>query len=146
MQLADKEILKSCKSSSAASTPWPCTAAERWNPLKTGRTFFLIKPFYQRRTMDVDDNNIDFFPPQSGIMTGDEIDFASNGIEIALEYDNRDFSPNPAKGSYTRIGLTSLRRETIFLPLSEVIEYRWQRQILQEFSSIAASVIPLNPT
>ena len=96
--------------------------------------------------MDVDDNNIDFFPPQSGIMTGDEIDFASNGIEIALEYDNRDFSPNPAKGSYTRIGLTSLRRETIFLPLSEVIEYRWQRQILQEFSLIAASVIPLNPT
>jgi outer membrane protein assembly factor BamA len=76
-----------------------------WNPLETGRTFLLIKPFYQRRTIDVDDNNIDFAPPEAGIMVGDEIDFASNGIEIALEYDNRDFAPNPSKGSFTRIGL-----------------------------------------
>lgn len=47
-----------------------------WNPLKSGRTFIDIKPFYRKR-----------------------VSFATNGIEFALTRENTDYYVNPTRGS-----------------------------------------------
>ena len=74
-----------------------------WNPMDSGRTMFVLKPFYQLRSMVVDDQNIDQFPPFFPVQNGDEVDGISNGLKTFLEYDNRDFSVNPQQGSYQRL-------------------------------------------
>ena len=77
----------------------------RWNPAKSGRTFVVLRPFYQRRTLDVDENNIDLFPPIFPVQPGDEADFSTNGITLGIEYDNTDFVTNPSRGSMTKFNV-----------------------------------------
>ena len=59
-----------------------------WNPMTSGRTNLELSIFNRHRTIIND----------SGENVGD-----SNGGIIALEYDNRDFFANPAKGSLQKI-------------------------------------------
>jgi len=61
-----------------------------WNPLESGVTFFQIKPFYRYRTFDFD----------TGALAG-----STNGVELSVVHDNRDFSQNPSKGSTQKITL-----------------------------------------
>lgn len=64
------------------------TGGDIWNPMLSGRTRFGLSLFDRHRTI-VD---------QSGEAVGD-----SNGTIISLEYDNRDFSVNPTKGSLQKL-------------------------------------------
>jgi len=77
-----------------------------WNPRRSGRTFIYFRPFYQARTMDVDADNIDTFPPEIGVQEGDEIDVSTNGVTLGIEYNNTDFITNPSKGSLTKLNVT----------------------------------------
>ncbi len=67
------------------------TGAESWNPLKSGRTYLEVKPFYRRQSVD-----------------GDFIDEVqkTNGVELAISHDNTDFPANPSVGSSKRIAIT----------------------------------------
>jgi hypothetical protein len=60
---------------------------EHWNPFKGGRTFIEIEPFIRRQ--DLDDE--------------EDTDQKTAGVEVALTYDNTDFSSNPTKGNYLRV-------------------------------------------
>jgi len=82
------------------------TQTGSWNPMRSGRTFIFFRPFYQRRTIEVTAENIDQFPPLVPVEIDDEIDFSTNGITLGLEYDNRDFSTNPSRGSLTKFNVT----------------------------------------
>jgi len=77
-----------------------------WNPRTSGRTLIYVRPFYQRRTMDIDADNVGLLPPEAGLQEGDEVNIATNGVEAGIEYDNRDFATNPAQGSLTRVRVT----------------------------------------
>lgn len=83
----------------------PPSGAKEWNPRTSGRTKLTIKPFYQRRTLKITDENIIQFPPILGLRPGDTALHETNGVELALEYDNRDFLVNPTRGSYQRISI-----------------------------------------
>ncbi len=76
-----------------------------WNPAKSGRTFVVLRPFYQRRTLDITDENVDSFPPSFPAEVGDEADFSTNGITLGIEYDNTDFITNPSRGSLTKFNV-----------------------------------------
>ena len=77
-----------------------------WNPMKGGRTNLFLKAFYQRRTLDITEENVDQFPPVLGFMPGDTAESNSNGLSVAIEYDNRDFSTNASSGSYQKLTAT----------------------------------------
>ena len=77
-----------------------------WNPLRSGRTMLVLKPFIQWRTLIVNEQNIDQFPPFFPVELGDEVDSQSNGLIASLEYDNRDFAVNPTTGSFQKVGLS----------------------------------------
>jgi hypothetical protein len=59
---------------------------EHWNPLRSGRTYFELTPFY--RDQDLSDDN--------GTVQ------KTAGIDLAVEYDNTDYRLNPSGGSYQR--------------------------------------------
>ena len=73
-----------------------------WNPRTSGRTLIYFRPFYQRRTMEIDALNVGLIPPEAGLQEGDKPDVSTNGIEVGIKYDNRDFTPNPAQGSLSQ--------------------------------------------
>ncbi len=77
-----------------------------WNPRTSGRTLIYFRPFYQRRTMEIDALNVGLIPPEAGLQEGDEPDISTNGIEVGIKYDNRDFTPNPAQGSLSQFRVT----------------------------------------
>jgi hypothetical protein len=81
------------------------TQLGNWNPWKSGRSLIVFRPFYQRRTLDVTDENIDLFPPSLPIQVGEEADFSTNGITLGIEYDNTDFITNPSRGSLTKFNV-----------------------------------------
>ncbi len=64
------------------------TGGDVWNPMVSGRTNIELSTFKRHRTI-VD---------ETGESVGD-----SEGIIVALEYDNRDFYDNPTKGSLQKI-------------------------------------------
>ena len=66
------------------------TVSRRWNPLKSGRTYIELTPFY--REMDLKD----------GVRTIQR----TAGVEFALTYDNTDFRSNPSAGSYQSVFLS----------------------------------------
>jgi hypothetical protein len=66
------------------------TGASTWNPLKSGLTMLYLEPFFRHRSLE--------FGDVSG--SGN-----TNGLKFALIYDNRDFSPNPSRGSNLQLGL-----------------------------------------
>src|SRR5210317_2143732 len=59
-----------------------------WNPFYSGRTYFEMKPFYRLQQVDGDDV---------------KKDVKTNGLELSLFRDNRDFKMNPSKGSALRL-------------------------------------------
>ena len=77
-----------------------------WNPRTSGRTLIHFRPFYQRRTIEIDALNVGLIPPEAGLQEGDEPDVSTNGIEVGIEYDNRDFTPNPTQGSLSQFRVT----------------------------------------
>ncbi len=66
------------------------SGGEVWNPLKSGRTFARLKPFYRSARFD-DRQNIG--------------EFETNGLALQFEYDNRDFPANPERGSIQSLSL-----------------------------------------
>jgi len=67
------------------------TGGTSWNPLISGRTYFELLPFYRWQEIKGDD---------------EDIDVKTNGLEFSLFRDNRDFVPNPSKGSALRVDVT----------------------------------------
>lgn len=88
------------------------TGGTNWSPLKSGRTFFDVMPFYRKR-----------------------ISFSTAGLELALTHENMDYYNNPTRGSYRQIalrrdwgGLGSSAPWTVietdwrwYLPLNEIL-------------------------
>jgi hypothetical protein len=64
------------------------TGGESWNPFVSGLTYFQVQPFYRLQQVDGDDVN-------ESVKT--------NGLKLSLFRDNRDFKPNPSKGSGLRL-------------------------------------------
>ncbi|MGD8271973.1 MAG: hypothetical protein PVI49_10670 [Desulfobacterales bacterium] len=64
------------------------TGGESWNPLTSGLTYIEMKPFYRKQEVDSDDVREDV---------------KTNGLEVSLFRDNRDFKPNPSKGNALRL-------------------------------------------
>ena len=60
-----------------------------WNPARSGITMLYLEPFYRYRTVETEEG---------------EVSGNTNGLEFALIYDNRDFSPNPERGGYLQAG------------------------------------------
>lgn len=56
------------------------TGATDWNPLKSGRTFVDLKPFYRK-----------------------QIEFRTAGLEFALTHENVDFFDNPTRGFFQKL-------------------------------------------
>ncbi|MGI9342949.1 MAG: BamA/TamA family outer membrane protein [Gammaproteobacteria bacterium] len=79
----------------------PAPGRRTWNPLNSGFTILEIKPFYQRRSLEITQDNVDQFPPLVGVVVGETATSKSAGVAVTLEYDNRDFPVNPARGSFT---------------------------------------------
>jgi hypothetical protein len=67
------------------------SGAVSWNPLVSGRTYLEMKPFY--RWQEVDSDEV-------------QEDIKTNGVELSLFRDNRDFRFNPSKGSALRLKFT----------------------------------------
>lgn len=64
------------------------TGATAFNPLTSGRSFVSVRPFYRNQQIDSKDLEHD--------------EFRTNGLDFALMWDNRDFSPNPSEGQSFR--------------------------------------------
>jgi hypothetical protein len=61
---------------------------ETFNPLRNGLTYIELLPFY--RSQNVNNQRFD-------------VDQATNGAELSLFYDNRDYPANPSKGESVRL-------------------------------------------
>lgn len=89
-----------------------------WNPLQSGRSKVIVKPFVQNRSYVLEDQ---------------EPEFHSNGLEILLTYDNRDYEINPSRGSYQSIAYkqdfgwfdSSDSWNTVELDLRKYIQTQW---------------------
>ena len=66
------------------------TGATSWNPLDSGLTYLEVKPFY--RWQEVDSEEV-------------RDDARTNGVDLSLFRDNRDFKFNPTRGSALRLRL-----------------------------------------
>jgi hypothetical protein len=66
------------------------TGGDSWNPFVSGLTYFQVQPFYRLQQVDGDDVH-------ENVKT--------NGLKLSLFRDNRDFTPNPSKGSALRLNL-----------------------------------------
>jgi hypothetical protein len=64
------------------------TGGESWNPFVSGKTYFEMKPFYRFQQVDGDDV---------------QEDVKTNGLELSLFRDNRDFKLNPSRGNALRL-------------------------------------------
>ena len=64
------------------------TGGESWNPFVSGLTYFEMKPFYRLQQVDSDEV---------------QEDVKTNGLELSLFRDNRDFKLNPSQGSALRL-------------------------------------------
>jgi hypothetical protein len=67
------------------------TGARSLNPLKSGRTFVDFRPFYRSQQIDGDDVSATV---------------STNGIDLGLTWDNRDFPTNPARGQSVSLALS----------------------------------------
>jgi outer membrane protein assembly factor BamA len=60
------------------------SGGESLNPFKSGKTFFEITPFYRSITIESDDIS--------------DTEIKTNGVDLALNWDNRDYPANPSRG------------------------------------------------
>ena len=60
------------------------TGGESWNPLTSGKTYLQLRPFYRAQKI-----------------AGDDMSFTqkTNGVDLSLLWDNRDFPVNPSRGN-----------------------------------------------
>lgn len=65
------------------------TGATAPNPLASGRTFFSLRPFYRNQQIDSADIDKD--------------EFRTNGLDVQLFWDNRDYPINPSRGQGVRV-------------------------------------------
>ncbi len=67
------------------------TGGQSLNPLKSGRTFFELRPFYRSQQLE-----------------GKDVDntIKTNGLDFALFWDNRDYYLNPTYGNSLRLKLS----------------------------------------
>ena len=84
----------------------PASGGSEWNPMKSGRTVITVKPFYQKRTMKITEDNIVQFPPVLGVLVGETVRHKTNGLTVGITYDNSDFALNPSRGSMQKITVT----------------------------------------
>lgn len=66
------------------------TGGTSWNPFVSGLTYLEVKPFYRWQEADSDEV---------------QDDSKTNGVEVSLFRDNRDFKFNPSRGSAVRLRL-----------------------------------------
>ncbi|MFO1152854.1 MAG: BamA/TamA family outer membrane protein [Rhodospirillales bacterium] len=64
------------------------SGASSLNPLASGLTYASIRPFYRNQQIDSDDI--------------DQDEFKTNGLDLQVFWDNRDFPGNPSKGQGVR--------------------------------------------
>ena len=67
------------------------SGARSLNPLESGRTFIDFRPFYRSQQIDGDDVSTTT---------------STNGIDVGLTWDNRDFPTNPARGQSVTLALS----------------------------------------
>jgi hypothetical protein len=67
------------------------TGARSLNPLTSGRAFVDFRPFYRSQEIDGDDISTTI---------------STNGIDLGLTWDNRDFPTNPARGQSVSLALS----------------------------------------
>jgi hypothetical protein len=67
------------------------TGARSLNPLDSGRAFVDFRPFY--RSQQIDGNDL-------------STTISTNGIDLGLTWDNRDFPTNPARGQSVTLALS----------------------------------------
>ncbi|HEX6113545.1 MAG TPA: hypothetical protein VFZ10_14660 [Geminicoccaceae bacterium] len=67
------------------------TGARSLNPLESGRSFVDLRPFYRSQEIDGDDLSTTI---------------STNGVDVGLDWDNRDFPPSPARGQSVSLGLS----------------------------------------
>jgi hypothetical protein len=67
------------------------TGAWSLNPLESGRSFANLRPFYRSQEIDGDDLSTTI---------------STNGVDFGLDWDNRDFPPNPARGQSVSLGVS----------------------------------------
>lgn len=62
--------------------------ATSWNPVESGKTYLEVSPFYRFQQID-----------------GDQIDkdLKTNGLEVSIFWDNRDFFGDPTRGNALRL-------------------------------------------
>jgi hypothetical protein len=68
------------------------TGATAFDPLASGRTFASIRPFYRSQQIDSDAIDTD--------------DFRTNGLDVQIFWDNRDYPINPSAGQGVRVQLS----------------------------------------
>ena len=68
------------------------TGGASFNPLKSGRSFIELRPFYRSQEIDSDDVSSDI---------------KTNGFDIGLFWDNRDFPLNPSTGQGLRLKVST---------------------------------------
>lgn len=61
----------------------PSDVSPWWNPFASGKTYLELRPFYRWQQIDSDDLNDNF---------------RTNGLDLGLFWDDRDFAPNPTQG------------------------------------------------
>jgi len=67
------------------------TGARSLNPLESGRSFVDLRPFYRSQEIDGDDLSTTI---------------STNGLDLGLTWDNRDFPVNPARGQSVTLGVS----------------------------------------
>ena len=67
------------------------TGARSLSPLQSGRTFVDLRPFYRSQEIDGDDLSTTI---------------STNGVDLGLRWDNRDFPFNPARGQSVTLGVS----------------------------------------
>ncbi len=67
------------------------TGARSLNPLASGRAFIDVRPFYRSQEIDGDDVSRTV---------------STNGTDLGLTWDNRDFPVNPSRGQSVALGLS----------------------------------------
>jgi hypothetical protein len=67
------------------------SGGESLNPFESGRTFAELRPFYRSQQIDSDDL---------------DTDLKTNGADVSLFWDNRDFPDNPSRGNGVRTRLS----------------------------------------
>jgi len=91
------------------------TGATSWNPLRSGRTYLQLFPFYRRQGLTFKDDT--------------KTTSTTSGLSMGLIYDNTDFSENPSRGSFHKISFIKDWGKLGSSAPWEVLEYTYSKYI-----------------